>query len=470
MDIPLIENLRLQQICNNLSQDFRLKKTTDIGTIFGYYKRLQRLLDGSTTLEEYDCDNLINRIECCAEENGSTFAETMMRWFPSLSSYQTAQEIKIVLKANLLGKAPITTNALQLDTELPGKIAFLQECLKAPSPVIAIKLAAHTGFAWYNNNQKNAFLKDLALQGINIQVIGNSQTPIMQKIMSTMKDPEQAMDYFSANTALARWHTYEKTYPSIKLRVCEDYPILHQSLIVEFEDGSIKALIQDYTYGSYPRKESEYYRIVSSEKLIHRYISEFEYLWNHSKIYSDWLTSLPEPEEHIEPCNYILMYPAHALHNNDSPQWIYSDLAFGKNNSVTLHSNIVNPHNTLDAEEDYEYSYQGHAEILKDNIYVTLYDEHRRERINISFARPMNNMNRLIGILTGLDPQGYEHVAFKCICIKASLLSKIDYEVLETLLSNNSTIWQNNTLVLERKDIQRFYSKQIFSCSAPRYT
>ena len=259
------------------------------------------------------------------------------------------------------------------------------------------------------------------------------------------------------NRTLAKWHDYEMTYPSIQFRV-SDYPILRQTLIVIFKDKSSRALIRDYAYGSPVESSSPHKQVSCTDPDYRYYYDEFEFLWDNSQTYEQWYETLPRAEETMQPGNYILMYPSHDRISEHDSRWIYSALSITDKNTAALSVNITD---SLDSFA--EYTYQGDLRLTRNCIFITLHDDDHQEEISISLVRPLHTKkDRFIGIITALSPSGQQPVAFKCACVGRSLLSKINYNALNQLLSHNNKEWDDNLLVLENPDINLFYSDHIF--------
>lgn len=131
-----------------------------------------------------------------------------------------------------------------------------------------------------------------------------------------------------------------------------------------------------------------------------------------------------------------------------------------KDNLVILKTNICDSLDSFDSSDYCEYSYQGNLKTSRSNIFISLYDNEQQESINISLSRPLGDKKRFLGILSALSPAG-NPVAFKCACIEESIISKINYSMLYTLLCNSNREWKDTLMVLETHDINLFYSDKI---------
>lgn len=158
------------------------------------------------------------------------------------------------------------------------------------------------------------------------------------------------------------------------------------------------------------------------------------------------------------------MYPSHKkqIANNHfiNDDWIYCALAICDNNKVFLKVNISNNIDPFNPSNYCEYSYQGTANVTRNNIFISLYDTEQQEAINISISRPVHKAHRYIGIISALSPSG-QPVAFKCACIGRSLINKVNKNLLWVLLNNGSHEWSDSLMILENQDINLFYSDKI---------
>ena len=459
MEIPLFEEITLEYIIERLIRDFKvngLNKTIIGQEIFGGYKNLQRIQTGHKKLTSIDCDLLFNKIKVLYGDNSKSFIATIISWFPSLSVYRTEEELVTVLKANLLGTASSNITPYH---HHEGNKHFLQFYLENPAFIKRIRLATQTGYGWFDDPEMVALFYKLAEHRIEVLVLGNSESLIMKKILSTMQSHDPHAISITLNKLLTKWHDYELSYQNISLRV-SDYPILHQTLMVEFNDNSMQTLLCDYTYGSSIENTSLYRWIPNTHPDHTYYKAEFDYLWNNAIPYQNWLDALPFPEEFLRPGNYVLLYQTHEMYESPSiknPKWIYSILSITEDNSVSLKANVSDPYKAIG---DCEYSYQGRLKLTRNNIFISLFDSEQQEAISISFARPLYDKERFLGIMTALSPAG-QPVAFKCACIGYSLLSKLDYSLLTVLLTKHNHEWSDTLMVLENQDINLFNSDKI---------
>lgn len=444
----------------SLSHNCKIEYGMNIGdferSIFNASGWLSRIKRKKAKMDNLHYQHLFDLLK---EESGGTsesFALLMKSWYPSLSVYTTEEEIKTIIRANIDG----TTDKLIKDSVLGAK-QLLQSCIENNLPIKCVKIAAHTGWKWFEDRERTDLLTELAKSNISIQVIGNPSSPTMHKIAGAMSNSVDELRYMGFNNTLSKWHDYEQAFPSISLRVTT-YPVLRQTLIVEFEDGTSKAFIRDYTYGSPVEHTSPHKQISSSNPDYKYYKNEFEFLWENAETYETWHNSLPEPEESIQSNNYILLYPSHARTDSsirNVSNWIYSALSINSDNTASLKVNISN---SFESIKHWEYSYTGSLKLTRNNIFISLVDNECQEKIHISLARPLHHKDRFLGIMTGLSPSG-QPVAFKCACIGRSILPNLDYEILYELLCNHNKEWKDTLLVLENQDINLFYSDKILS-------
>ena len=321
---PIISEITIDSIAGYCNYEFGMKKGEFEQAVFHANRWMSRVRRGESKMNDYHYTSLFNLLKVKINQEDASFISTMKRWYPALAQYTSESDIIGAIRANLDGTASetipvITDNAI-------SSISFIKACQKHTSPIRIIKMAAQTGWRWFDDHKRTDLLTKLAQNGISIQVIGNPNSPTMKKIARAMRDPTKELRYMGINSTLAKWHEYEKAYPSINFRV-SDYPILRQTLIVEFEDNSSRALIRDYAYGSPVERLSPHKIVYCQEPDFEYYDTEFDFLWNNSQTYDQWYESLPEPEETLQPGNYILLYPSHGNHVDNCDKWIFSALS-----------------------------------------------------------------------------------------------------------------------------------------------
>ena len=459
---PQISEITIDNIAEHCRNTFGVNKGEFEQTVFHAGGWLSRIRRGKSKMSDYHYQQMFNLLKSKSGGDSRSFVSEMQYWYPSLKSYTNENDIAAVIRANLESRASGTAKCTMDESEHDlNNLQFLKTCLAHDSPIKCIKMAAQTGWRWFDDHERTNLLTQLAQKEIAIQVIGNPSSPVMKKIAGTMRDPAKKLRYMGLNDTLAKWHDYEKAYPHIKFRVSE-YPIFRQTLIVEFEDNSSRGFFRDYAYGS-PIKCSSPHRQVSSGELDFNYYSEFEFLWGHAQTYEQWYAALPEPEETLKPSHYVLVYPSHGRGSEDHSKWVYSALSISEDNAASLKVNIAASSDAIESNNDGEYSYQGSLKLARNHIFLSLYDNEQQEAINISFVRPLHEKERFIGIMTALSPSGHQPVAFKCACIGRSILPKLNYQTLNKLLSHNNRVWDDNLLVLEDQDINLFYSDRLLT-------
>ena len=465
MEMPLIKEITLSHIIERLIRDFKylgINKTIIGDEIFGGYKNLQRIQNGQKKITSTDCLFLFNKIKTLSGGTSEQFCSTIISWFPTLSVYKTEDELKNVISANLLEPASSVTTSLY---PVLGIKSFLRLCLQNSTRIKSVNLVAPLGSEWLDVADTNELLAELSNNKIEINIIINSDSQIMHKILSTIQDAVIKHPYESLNDEITAWHKYEIFYPNITLCI-SDYPILRQMIIVEFENHTQQIFFYDFIYGTLTDSSSPHRWIPDNHPDFKFFKSEFEFLWDSAISYSKWFDQLPIPEELISPNTYLLIYPSHTVENHTSDlstdSWIYSILSIEKNNSVTLKVNITDLCNFTEPLNPHcEYTYQGSLRLTRNSIFISLYDDDSREAINISLSRPLYEKERYLGIITGLSPTG-QPVAFKCACIKEFLHSKLNYSVLSKLFSNHNREWDDSLMIIENQDLNLFYSDRIF--------
>lgn len=455
---PLIKEITIDSLANNCKYEFGIKKGDFEHTIFHGTRWLSRIRHSQAKMDDLHFKNLFELLKNNSGGNSASFIATMKRWYPLLSIYNNEDEILNIIKANLTGTVSV---APQMHSHTVSSKQFIKTCMEHDSPITCIKMAAQTGWRWFDDHERTELLTTLAKKQIPFQFIGNPTSPTMKMIARAMRDPSKELRYMGINSTLSKWHDYEKAYPSIQLRVT-DYPILRQTLIVQFADNTSRALIRDYAYGSPVELVSPHKQVFQNNPDFVYYDTEFNFLWNNSQTYDQWYATLPEPEETLEPGNYILLYLSHANITEDDNKWIFSALSISGQNTASLKVNINERIESIDSAKYWEYSYQGNLKLTRNIIFISLYDDSQQEEINISLVRPLHAKDRFIGIMSALSPSG-QPVAFKCACVGRSLLPRMDYRLLKKLLGHDNNEWGKDLLVIENQDINMFYSDRILS-------
>lgn len=310
---PFIEEITLENILNHLMHDFKNASTkltlTSLGDeVFCGYKNMYRTRKQERAIRPEDCRLLLNKIEKLSIEdsNSRTLIETLTAWFPALSTCQTEEEIRAIVTANLMGTAsfkPSTSTMTYI-----GSNDFFHYCLNYSSPIQSIQMMFQTGWNWMIDKTKAHFLADLAKKDFEIQIIANSSSSMMKPIARAMDDSKDRLRYLGFNNTLAKWHTYEETYPNIHLHVSSKYPIFRRSYIVHFQDHTSRCIYQTYTYGLPAEQSSTYTCLTNSDPTFQRIETEFRFLWEHSDDYEVWNNAQPKPVDFLPPGEYLLIY------------------------------------------------------------------------------------------------------------------------------------------------------------------
>lgn len=464
--IPLVEGLTLSRIGDLLCNKYNRKRGELGDFIYRDERTFRRKANGQAQIYQKDVDNLVETLTnsiCNGDEE--EFYIMIKEWFPALQHFQSNRDILKVFKANLIGIVPDKGQSIILNSNnnYISTIQFFQSCLEYSSPIKSIKLSAQTGWSWFDDIEKRNLLKELAHKGIEIMVIGNPMTPVMKNIILAMRDSQKELDYKGVNSTLDEWHKYETAFDNVKLRVSVDYPILHQSYIVDFTDGSAKALIRDYAYGSPVEKLAPRKVLMNDTSEYEYYKTEFLFLWSEGLKYDNWKKTLPKQQEILSAGNYILMYLSQQRENSGEQKWVYCSLVISDSNKTSMNKNIPDINIYPNLESNWEYSYEGTVEVTGKMIFLSFHGKEQEEIINISIPRPVREVGRYIGIMTSLTDSGNAPIAFKCACIERSVLSKIDYVRLHSLLSNTNQIYSDTSMVLEPQDMDLFYSTRILS-------
>lgn len=464
--VPVIKNLTLAQIGDYLCTQFGYKKG-DLGSfIYQDSATFRKKANGSRPVQADDIVHLENTItEKLCENATDKYFELMKHWFPELGYYKSESDLRAIISANLMGIAYKQNghNEEEFLENIVSPVLFFQLCLNNSSPIHCIKMSFQTGWAWFDDIEKRELLKSVLNKNIPVQVIGNPMSSMTRRFVYSMRDPEKELDYKGVNETLLEWHKYEVAFETLNLFVSADFPILREVYLVEFEDGSNLGLIRNYAYGSPVEKIAQYKLIPNNNPEFEYYHTEFSFLMEKCLTYDEWKKTLPKRKEIFPIGDYILLYPSHVKKDTEEQPWIYCLLSIHNNNKASLRVNIPNIDMLSDMDDSYEYLYEGDIKVTGKIIYITMYDESTEELITLSIPRPGRHFNRYIGIMGALNPSGYAPISFKCACFSRSVLSKIDFTLLRSLLNNNNQMYHDSLMILEPQDTDLFYSNRIFN-------
>ena len=448
---PFFEEISLVNIILRLKSEYHILKK-DLNLVFGYPKRLERLLKQERQLEAYECEALFSFIRNRVLSRSSSLAGTLRKWFPALSIYQDDMDVEeATADANTGG---------QINDSIQKTSTFILQCMENSSPIRAVRMAFHTGWAWVRDPEKVDILEKLLKQGISFQILANPDS-VMQDISVGFRDPSLELRYTGFDKTLAEWNKYANAYHNLSVRVSL-LPVLRQMILVEFCDGSARGFFRDYIYGS-----SRSPAIVKNEEndpLFSIYVKEFVYLWRKSQDYEEWHTSLPKMEEVMQPGMFILLYPRHAPvadgNKKEDSEWVYSKLTVGAENQVTLCVD-VNPSAKADPMQGrHEYMYSGKGRLTRSNVFLALQDEHGEEPVHLSICRPLHDEGRFLGILSSLSPNGLP-VSLKCALLRPEILPKINKSILHDILCRRDCD-ACGLMALDTQDFRLFYSNKMF--------
>lgn len=225
---PRIKEITIDSLANNCRYEFGIKKGDFEHTIFHGTRWLSRIRHNQAKMDDLHFKNLFELLKKNSGGNSASFIATMKRWYPLLSTYDNEDEILNIIRANLTGTVSDTP---QMHSHTVSSKQFIKACMEHDSPITCIKMAAQTGWRWFDDHERTELLTTLAKKQIPFHFIGNPTSPTMKMIARAMRDPSKELRYMGINNTLSKWHDYEKAYSSIQLRIT-DYPILRQTLIV----------------------------------------------------------------------------------------------------------------------------------------------------------------------------------------------------------------------------------------------
>lgn len=450
----LFESITFDRFCTLLK---RYKRTYEkIALSINCTERtLRRYRKGEEPYISLSEDKYNGLFKCLENECNNTqenIIQVIVEFFdlPSVYLSKNYSELKNIIIYNLDNKIQSKADELPFGTR-----KFLQECLKNKNDIKEICIAFQSGWTWTESTEMMNLIQGLNDSGIKIRMIANSESAI-KKIALEMRDPNLTMFYKGFNETLSKWHEWELKLNNFELRVSE-YPILRIFCVAIYKDETKKAIFRDYVYGSAPDSYT-FIQLSNENPALTIFMREFDFHLKKSKTYSGWFLTLPKKEEIISSRDYILLYLRQQKNNkNDNPlsEFVVSSLSI-ENNNVKLHTNIENTTEITNPE----YTYEGKLKLTRRTIFITLHDCTEQEHISILFSRPLHDKDRFLGIMTALSPNG-QPIALKCVCISRAILQKLDIQQLKQILSNNNQEWNSNLMILEEKDINRFYSNTI---------
>lgn len=117
--------------------------------------------------------------------------------------------------------------------------------------------------------------------------------------------------------------------------------------------------------------------------------------------------------------------------------------------------------NVKNTFSDAEYIYQGMCEVQENIIYVSLKNNFSDERVIMYLIKPVGNLNRFLGLLTGLSSNSIP-ICIKIACFKHELFEQgINLKTIEDILMSDNIIWKNNMMTIEENQKYIFYSDDI---------
>lgn len=364
-------------------------------------------------------------------------------------------------KFNILGKSKSVEVISSEQAFNRNSFRFLQSCMTYDSPIKAVNMAFQTGWAWFSENIRIDLIDKIAKEGIPIRIIANPES-VIKKIGLSMRDSEKELRYKGINETLDEWRKYEKAYDSMSLRI-SDYPVLRKTMIVEFEDGSVKALLRDYNYGIPADDNSPFTELNEENVALECYKLEFEFLWNHAKTYDEWRIFEPKQEEILAPEKYLLIHSSYKRNNylpeNEKSDWCYLALSIEENNVAKLRRSSLNW--TDEDIDNADYTYMGSVKLTRKNIFISLEDVDHQEVVNIVLLRPLRGSSRYIGIMTGLNPVTGQPVAVKCACINRSSFKNLNVNLFNKVLCGTEK--SNSATIIDDEEMNLFYSDKIFT-------
>lgn len=309
--IPTVNNLTLFHLAEKIKSRYEVNLSGNFGMY--HYLHLSEAVfrakkNGRSPVTVRDAENMLAATKNkCAEENDD-FYETIEEWFPLLSRKKfTPEQIDEIIIANLV-RTPSETSAAGNPWVGMSTADFFRECLQYPFPIKRIRMAAHTGWSFFDNPDKRKILKDLLEKGIEIQFIGNIPTPETREILTAMRDPGRELDYRGLNNTFAEWKRYETRFSNLHVLVSTLYPLLHQVYFVEFDSENVSGrnekeschdllFVRNYTYGTSDKKPVAQEPILSDSAEYDYYRTEYDFLWEHAVSYDEWIRSVPATEE-----------------------------------------------------------------------------------------------------------------------------------------------------------------------------
>ena len=408
---------------------------------------------------------LFQLFETACVENKVNPTKLLIEYFNLPSAYlnEDYEKIKRLIIQNLNTKLD-NQSSLTLNTKTYtshfSPSSFILHRLNSNKKIKSICMAFHSGWDWLKKNEKRRIMDQINDLGIQLCVLVNHKDAI-QDIAESMLNKELKKYYIGYNQGIRQWAVCETTMDHLELRI-SNYPIMRRCYVIRYEDGSYEVFKKNYTYDHSFSMHGEYHHYTQYDQDGEIYNNEFSFLWNHAQTYETWRAHAPLEEEQLLPDNYILLYKRNKPGNKElNQQFVISKLSIHENNKAKLEVNISDELTTPFVIKKMEYFYTGKAKVAKNNIYLNLHDPNNSEQITLSFARPLHECNRYIGIMNALSPASHP-VSFKCVCIQEDLVSNLNLEVILNLLQHHNEVWGDHLMIIEENDSSEFYSNAIF--------
>lgn len=292
----IIKDMTLEELRTRVCDHFKIKRAAFDEAVFGITedgnvsRTFKRIKEGKALLRKDQCYKIAALIEELSTRNRKAFDQAMREMYPELSGMTDKEKLKETIWENLQRPQPdpcIAAAGLP-DTDWCNLTYgdFVEACCSLPPQITRFRIAAHSGWSWLHRYADT--LMRLSESGVIIQFIGNPSSEIMTAITKTLNDAKYEFIRDGLNESLHHWNRFSQKYGNVDMRI-SNLPILHQTLIADFADGTARAQIRDYTYGSEMTWTSPN-RVITQEDAAYRfYDREFAYLWENGMTYAEWM-------------------------------------------------------------------------------------------------------------------------------------------------------------------------------------
>lgn len=153
---------------------------------------------------------------------------------------------------------------------------------------------------------------------------------------------------------------------------------------------------------------------------------------------------------------YVVLY--YSVLKSSSTRLIYSILTIESSGKAAFYNNIK-----TDNFSEAEYTYHGSCIDDGNSLFAYLKNDYSNERIVMTLTKSVGNLQRFIGLLTGLSANSIP-ICVKISCFKRNIYNKgINISLLERILCEKNKNYNSDVLMLEEKQKHLFFSDEILN-------